>query len=179
MIGYRHADPRYPFLWEDSSQPAGRWHGPGEGPVNYFADTPDGAWAEFLRHEEITDPADLAGVRRALWIVNLGSVMDAVDTRDATRLSAATLTGGRDSYADCQEEARRLRAGGASAIYSFSAALKPGEAAGFHTHDGLRRAERWDGGVIGLFGPRPDLVGWQACADGRPNVRQLASVRPF
>ena len=64
MILFRHADPRFPFLWETASQPAGRWHAPGEGPVHYLADTPDGAWAEFLRHEEIRDPEDLAGIRR-------------------------------------------------------------------------------------------------------------------
>ena len=54
MILYRHADPRFPFLWESSEQPPARWHDSNEGPVHYFADTPDGAWAEFLRHEGIT-----------------------------------------------------------------------------------------------------------------------------
>ena len=59
MIGFRQVDARYPFLWEDSRQPEGRWHAAGDGPAHYIADTPDGAWAEFLRHEEITDPDDL------------------------------------------------------------------------------------------------------------------------
>ena len=66
MIAFRHCDRRWPFLWESAVQPQARWHGDGEGPVQYLADTPDGAWAEFLRHEEITDEADLAGVSRAL-----------------------------------------------------------------------------------------------------------------
>ena len=70
MIAFRHADPRFPFLWEDSSQPAGRWNMPGQ-LTHYFADTPDGAWAEFLRHEEIFDPEDLLTVRRALWAVDI------------------------------------------------------------------------------------------------------------
>ena len=52
MIAFRHADPRFPFLREDSSQHVGRWNGTGE-LTHYFCDTPDGAWAEFLRHEEI------------------------------------------------------------------------------------------------------------------------------
>ena len=55
MIAYRHANPRFPFLREESSQAAGRWNAPGE-LTHYFCDTPDGAWAEFLRHEEIRDP---------------------------------------------------------------------------------------------------------------------------
>src|SRR5262245_40501368 len=55
MILFRQVDARFPFLWEDARQPAGRWHAAGDGPAHYFADTPDGAWAEFLRHEEITE----------------------------------------------------------------------------------------------------------------------------
>ncbi len=66
MIGFRQCDSRWPFLWESAEQPGARWNAPGEGPVHYFADTPDGAWAEFIRHEEITDPVDLATVRRSL-----------------------------------------------------------------------------------------------------------------
>lgn len=69
MIVFRQADPRYPFLWDTAAQPPARWHGPGEGPAHYFADTPAGAWAELLRHEEITDPDDAAtlGVRYGPW----------------------------------------------------------------------------------------------------------------
>src|ERR1043166_9474725 len=69
MIVYRHADPRFPFLWETSDQPQARWHGRGEGPVQYFADTPDGAWAEFLRHEGINQEAELVHIRRVLWAI--------------------------------------------------------------------------------------------------------------
>ena len=71
MIVFRHADPRLPFLWETAGQPSGRWHEAGRGPAHYLADTPEGAWAEFLRHEEISDPADLAGVRRAMWAIEI------------------------------------------------------------------------------------------------------------
>ena len=65
MIVYRHTDPRFPFLWESAGQPGSRWNVAGEGPVNTFADTPEGAWAELLRHEEIADPADVLEVRRS------------------------------------------------------------------------------------------------------------------
>ena len=71
MIAFRHSDGRFPFLWEDANQPSARWHREGEGPVQYLADTPDGAWAEFLRHEEITDEIDLEGISRALWTVSI------------------------------------------------------------------------------------------------------------
>ncbi len=59
MILYRHAPTGLPFFWETADQPEARWHGPGEGPAHYLADTPDGAWAELLRHEEITAPEEL------------------------------------------------------------------------------------------------------------------------
>ena len=72
MIAFRQVDARYPFLWEDARQPAGRWHATGTGPAHYFADTPDGAWAEFLRHEEIADPRDLPTIRRQMWAVDIG-----------------------------------------------------------------------------------------------------------
>ena len=46
--GFRHADHRYPFLWESAAQPAGRWHADGDGPCQYLADTPDGAFMSTL-----------------------------------------------------------------------------------------------------------------------------------
>src|SRR5262249_44717317 len=104
VIAFRQVDARYPFLWEDASQPAGRWHGDGEGPAHYFADTPDGAWAEFLRHEEITDAEDLPTIRRQMWAVDIGE-----SALERVTLPEAVLTGGPDTYPDCQSEARALR----------------------------------------------------------------------
>ena len=45
-VGFRHCDPRFGFLWLTAAQPEARWHAAGEGPANYFADTPTGAWDE-------------------------------------------------------------------------------------------------------------------------------------
>src|SRR5215469_5746568 len=126
MIVYRHSDPRFPFLWENANQPPARWHGPGEGPVQYFADTPDGAWAEFLRHEGITDESDLANVRRALWAVEVPDHL----TPEAPRVSQAALTGGLNTYEQCRKEARRMRNKGAAVLRAPSAALLPGAARG-------------------------------------------------
>ena len=71
MLWFRNADTRFPFLHESSAQVPARWHGAGAGPAQYLADTADGAWAEFLRHEEISDPRDLAGISRNLWAVEV------------------------------------------------------------------------------------------------------------
>jgi RES domain len=174
VIAYRHNDRRFAFLWEDDTQPAARWHGEGEGPAHYFADTPAGAWAEFLRHEEIDDPADLPGISRAMWAVEIG---DAPTTRP--RLSPEVQTSGVDSYASCQAEARRLRKRGSTGLVAQSAALQPGAASGWRVEQGLQPSEPVDGRVIILFGPRPDLVGWLITDDGHPPSNLLPGVRQF
>jgi len=172
MIGFRQADPRYPFLWSDGSQPAARWHGDGEGPAHYFADTPDGAWAELLRHEEIHDPADVATFRRALWVVDLGD-----EPAIPVTLKPAVVTGGRDSYWACQEHARQLRTRGARRLVAPSAALGPGGAAGRAVVDALERpATARDGRVIVIFGDPAGLVGWKAVEQGAPPAGLLERV---
>ncbi|HET7461055.1 MAG TPA: RES domain-containing protein [Longimicrobium sp.] len=172
-MGFRHADSRFPPLWESAAQPAARWHAAHQGPVHYFADTPDGAWAEFIRHEEITDPADLATVERAVW------AMEIPDAGYAdVQLARAVVTGGEDTYAACQGEADRLSAAGAKAIQAPSAALKRGGAAGWRVDSGLQPGPARDGWVYVLLGPRPDLIGWRT-AVGRPSADLLPHVRHF
>ena len=174
MIVYRHADRRFPFLWESADQPPARWHGAGEGPVHYFSTTPDAAWAEFLRHEEITEPADLAGVERSLWAIEIDR-----PPRHRPRLPEETLLGGLDSYDACRAEARRLRARRADGLIALSAAVDGRTASGFRTERGLRPAARRRESVVVLFGRQPALVGWAACDVGRPRRDLLARVRPL
>lgn len=174
MIAFRNGDVRYPFLWEDAAQPPARWHGAGEGPVQYLADTPNGAWAEFLRHEAIVDPADLAGVRRAIWAVEVGELPSGVPA-----LPLGVLMGGLDTYADCRAEANALRAAGHDGLVAPSACLTPGGAAGYRVADGLRDAPPRDGDTIVLFGPRPGVEGWLVAAEARPGVALLDRVRPL
>lgn len=175
MILFRHADPRYPFLWEDAAQPPGRWHAQGEGPAHYFTDTPNGAWAELLRHEEIRDPEDAATLRRALWAVE---VPDAVEARP--ELPGRVLLGGPETYARCQAEARRLRqTAGTVGLRAPSAALEPGGAAGWTVEGGLKPAEPRDGEVVVLFGRRTDLEGWPVVRAGHPPTELLERVRHF
>lgn len=173
MIAFRHADPRFPFLRETASPGPGRWNLPGQ-LTHYFSDTPDGAWAEFLRHEEITDPEDLSDVRRALWAVELG---DPPAVR--TQLSAGTLTGDRASWAACQREAVRLRGAGKVGLTAPSAALAPGGAHGSRVEGGERPGPPRDGINLVLFGARPDLIGWRATVSGGPAPELLARVRHF
>jgi hypothetical protein len=174
MILFRHCDRRFPFLWETTNQPSARWNSEGEGPVQYFADTPTGAWAEFLRHEGITDEADLEGVRRALWAIE--TPIHRFDVREPS-LSAAVLRGGLESYEACQTEARRLRAAGAGAIQAPSAALEAGGAGGFHVNGGEREDTPKDGVVYVVFGRQPACVGWPVVERGAAPARILPRVR--
>lgn len=173
MILYRHADARFPFLWESSDQPAARWHGSGEGPVQYFADTPDGAWAEFLRHEGITKNSELANVRRALWAVE---VPDGIPV-DAPGIGKTVLTGGVDTYEECRKDAGRLRNRGVAVLRTPSAALAPGSAGGWKVEGGLQPAAARDPMVLVYFGARPEFVGWMAVFAGRPHSNLLSRVR--
>ncbi len=174
MIGFRHVDPSYPFLWEGPGQPESRWNRSGSGPVHCLADTPDGAWAEFLRHEEITDPDDLRGIARSLWAIELGEPPNVVP-----ELDLATLTGNQATYHDCQDEADAIRARGEVGFVAPSAALLPGAAHGWRVEGGLQEGGRRDGTVIVLFGARSDLVGWRAAASGVPDSSVLTRVRHF
>jgi hypothetical protein len=173
MIVYRHADPRFPFLWESANQPESRWHGPGGGPVQYFADTPDGAWAEFLRHEGITKESELVNIRRALWAIELVDDLGL----ETPRLARKVLTGGVDTYRACQTEARRLRDSGAKGLRTLSAALLPGAARGWRVEAGLHPAGERDGIVIALFGTQPHAVGWATAALAYPRNDVLRRVR--
>ena len=173
MIGFRQADPRYPFLWSGSLQPAARWHAAGTGPAHYVADTPDGAWAELLRHEEITHPDDAATLRRSLWVIDIGD-----EPARPARLPNAVLTGGPETWAACQAHAARQRDRGVNRLVAPSAALLPGSAAGRRVSSGLEQnAEPRDGTVIIAFGPPDRFVGWQIVERGAPPPLVLTRVR--
>ena len=172
MIAFRHADPRFPFLREDPSQHAGRWNGAVELTHN-FCDTPDGVWAEFLRHEEIDDPRDLSTIRRALWAVDIG---DAPSLQPD--LSLKTLTGGRESWPACQRWARERRGVAASIATPRPLCARAARTVGVSTA-GSAPAPSATAGSSRCSGPRSDLVGWAATVGGCPGEELLASVRQF
>jgi len=174
-LAFRHCDPRSPFLWQTAAQPPARWHGAGEGPANYFSDTPTGAWAEFLRHEGITDAADLPGVRRSLWAVELPDLRGAEVARPT--LSDAALFGNESSYAACQAMARTARASGQVWLHARGAALLPGQASGWTAApEPARETAARQGQVWVFFGLCP-FVGWPVVEAGQPPAAVLPLVR--
>jgi hypothetical protein len=172
VIVFRQADPRYPFLWSTASQPAARWHASGEGPAHYFADTPDGAWAELLRHEEITDARDAATLRRALWAVEVGD-----EPLETPALPRAVVAGGLETYERCQQYAARARRRGVWRLMAPAAALLPGGASGWQVAGGVQTSgPARNGFTIVIFEPPDSFIGWKA-AEGAPPPDVLPRVR--
>jgi len=163
LIVFKHANSRYPFLWETSSQPAARYNAEDDGPAQYFADTADGAWAEFIRHAEITEPQELLEVRRALWCVD---VPDEEFTQ--VRLPIEKTTGDKSSYSDCQKFAKSLRDSGINRILAPSAAIKRDQAGGYRVEDGLKRGIPRSGNIYVIFELLPNTPGWRATLSGPP-----------
>jgi len=174
---FRHCDPRFPFLWQSSAQPAARWHGEDEGPANYFADTPTGAWAEFLRHEGITEAADLQGVRRSLWAIELPPV-NPQDIALAD-LPAKLLFGDESSYPACQRAALRWRASGKTWLRAPTAALLPGQAKGWTATALTTREQSAREGWVWVYYGQCNFVGWPVVEAGQPPAAVLPLTRPL
>jgi hypothetical protein len=175
VIVFRNTDVDVPFLRETDDQPPARWHGPGEGPAQYMSSTPSAAWAEFIRHQGITDPEDIAGIDRAMWAIEIPDD----EPTAVPDLPPATLAGGTESYDACQAEARRIRAAGATRLVSPAASLLPGTPSGWRSDGELQPGGPRQEDTIVLYGPRPELVGWIAAAPGRPEPEIVARTRPL
>jgi hypothetical protein len=169
---YRQTDTRVGFFWAlGMRQPAGRWHDD-EGPTQYLSDTPDGAWAEFLRHEEIREAEDLQGVCRDLWAIEVTD-----PPHESPDLPDETTTGPPHTYPACRSEARRLRGAGASGLRAPSAALRGGVAFPHRSvGPGLEVGPARAAHTLVLFGEHPDLDGWRLAAGAAPPASLLATV---
>jgi len=173
MIVFRQVDARYPFLWKTRpSRPAGGTATAKAGPL--LRRHADGAWAEFLRHEDIDDPADVKTIRRQMWAVEIGD-----RPAEQVDLPLNILTGGPDTYERCRQRARAVRAKGVDRLLATSAALTPGGARGLCVRSGVQPGEPHDGVVIVIFGLPDRLSGWVAAVDGRPPDDLLSRVRHY
>lgn len=171
LIAFRQTDYDMPFWARDNSFPA-RWNAAGDPPTQYWSLHPDGAWAEYLRQEEIEDDAGAACIRRAIWTsrVPRGTFVDLRDPDTCTvhGVDPDALTAA--DWAPCQALAVRLREGGCPGVLSPSAAL-----AG-HTNltiFGARRAIDWQRRPV-LHSQIPATI----VAIGRPPVGLAGRVEP-
>jgi hypothetical protein len=166
-IGFRQTAQGVPVLWESSQQPAARWHALGDGPVQYFASSAEGAWAEWLRHEEIKNPDELNDVIRVLWSADLGEM-----ALVGPELSREVLLG--DVYEPCRVEAKRFQDLGEAGLETVSAALS--HTLEYRTDNGVK-VEKGEALVYVLFGTQPKLKASRVSDGGIPDL--LERVRHF
>ena len=124
MVAFRYSSYDVPFWVRSNSRPA-RWNLATEAPTQYWALTPDGAWAELIRQSGLTSEADLNEVRMPIWICRLPS-MGLLDLRESGvreryGLTLADLTS--DDWSSCQRAASAMRSDSVRGIVSPSAAL--------------------------------------------------------
>ncbi len=172
-MAFRTCDSRFPFLWSGPDQPPGRWHAEREGPCQYLSTSAKGAWAEVLRHEEIDELDDLLDLERALWEVL------APEPAVRPRLPAEVLTGGRETYVACREEARRLRAQGHRSLRAPCAALVSGLTRRFLVVEGRQLGhDEVTTETHASFGEPVELIG-VPLAEGHPEPGVLDDVRAY
>lgn len=174
-VMYRVCNHLFPFLWHTPAQPAARWHALEDGPVQYLADSPEGAWAEVLRHAEATTPDEVLEQQRSVWAITMPGTLNL----GVPNLPPDVLIGGEDTYAACQAEARRLRDAGHDGLIAPSAALLPGGCHAYLSGDTLtpHEAGRRNGQVIVLFGDHLELPGWRCTHLGSAHPDLLGRIR--
>ena len=124
--------------------------------------------------EDINDPADLPGVQRSLWSVEIPDAGYGV-----AALPDATLRGDRTTYPTCQSEAIRLRNAGHTGVKAPSAALIAGGASGWECAPNETMSVPRDGFVYVTFATPVGFVGWPVVEAGQPPARILPLVHYF
>lgn len=114
---FRYTSYDVPFWSRQNSRP-GRWHRFGDPPTQYWSMTPDAAWAELIRAEDLRSEAELDLVRMPLWacrvpMVGLLNLAD-VDVQDAQGTTERDLVA--DDWSRCQTLGGAIRAISAGVI---------------------------------------------------------------
>ena len=165
-------------LWVRPNSTGQRWNRTREAPTQYFSLSPEGAWAELIRAEDLTTPADVRLVIMPMWVLRVHETHVA-DYRTFEKAAAAGFPPDAlvaDDHERCQAEATRLREQGFRGVLAPSAAL-PG--AVNLTLFGARLAVEWDCDEqrrLGSFVPAKQLAVGRPPDDLLPHVRQHGAV---
>lgn len=159
---FRYSSYDVPF-WVRANTTDERWHVSGDGATQYLSATPDGAWAELIRNENLRSEADLSLVAMPLWQARIehSQIADYGDFETAEQAGFDPEDLIDDDQGACQSEGRRLRDAGFAGVLYPSSAL-PG-----------------DQNLV-LFGPRI-LLPWGAprrLASGIPGNRLTVGAPP-
>jgi RES domain-containing protein len=140
LTAFRWSTYDVPFWARENSRP-GRWHRIGDTPTQYWSLSPEAAWAELIRQENLCDESELDLVRMPFWVcrVQKASLIDLriVDQRDRYDVTSDNLVG--DDWFPCQEARTRLEADARGVIAPCPALPEHSNVTLF----GARRAIRW------------------------------------
>jgi RES domain-containing protein len=110
IVAFRYCDHDVPF-WARPNTRSGRWHLAGTEATQYWSLTPDGAWAELIRLEELTSEVELKRVRMPIWVCFVPSTgiadLRQEEVRRSFGLSEEDLVS--DDWQACQRAAGELR----------------------------------------------------------------------
>jgi len=179
-VGFRVCDRRYSFLWQCAGQQAGRWNRKGDEPAHYLANTPTLAWAEWIRHQEIEDPADLEGVAASLWAVLIPEHLTDQDLQPVTLSMVLVLGATQEAAGSRLALVDQLKAQGAQGLLAPSAALHHSDQIlpCSRVRDGINQPDQllMPAQVILLWCAAEQLPGWCCVAEGRPEPELLPFV---
>lgn len=104
VVAFRWSSYDVPFWARPNTRP-GRWNRLGDDPTQYWSLSPDAAWAELIRHENLRSEAELDLVRMSFWICRVPT-MRLIDLRheaerDKYDLAEDALIA--DDWRECQE----------------------------------------------------------------------------
>jgi RES domain-containing protein len=166
LVAFRYCSYDVPFWVRPNSRP-GRWHVVGGDPTQYWSLTPEGAWAELIRYEELSTEEELDEIRTAIWVCRLPrmGLADLADdaVRDRYNLTSDDLVA--DAWDACQHAAAEIRRD-ARGVLAPSAALAdtlnvtlfgPRRVIAFHRTAGL--ASAIPGAITAIGRPPRGLVG--------------------
>lgn len=172
-VAFRWSDYDTP-VWARPNSAAQRWNRTREAPTQYLSCTPEGAWAELVRAEDLTTVAEVRLVSMPLWALRVRETRVAdygtFEKADAAGFPPDALVD--EDHERCRAEATRLREHGFRGVLAPSAAL-PGVVN--LTLFGSRLAVDWDCAEdrrLGSFLPAKQLAVGRPPDDLLPRVRQ-------
>ena len=149
--------------------------------MHYLATTPTVAWAEWIRHQDIEDPDDLAGVAAALWAVLIPAAWGSTDLPAVELPIEQVLSGSHEAQAARLELVNALRRQGAQGLLAPTAALHHSDRVSpcMRVCDGVQQQDQLElsAQVILLWCPATLLAGWCCVPEGRPGPEVLPLIR--
>ena len=123
FTAFRYCSYDVPF-WARPNTREGRWNQVGDPPTQYWSLTPDAAWSELIRAENLETEEHLDLVRMPLWVCRV-PVMNLIDLRELDQQQAYGLDEAAqiaDDWTACQNTAPAVR-NDAPGVITYSAAL--------------------------------------------------------